>query len=173
MILMIRVEQVLESWKAIRQDTAAAVEDFPAAELDYRPTPDVMSFRETARHILDAGEGLTGLLLAGETDLTAADIRQRMASHMPALPKDAGAPELAAALREAVARRAAELAARPPEFFAQMVTRFDGQKVTRLEMLQMIKEHELTHRQQLFLCLRLKGLVPATTRRRQAQQAGR
>ena len=42
----------------------------------------------------------------------------------------------------------------------------DGQRVTRLEMFQFIKEHEVAHRAQLFLYLRLKGIVPATTRRR-------
>jgi uncharacterized damage-inducible protein DinB len=40
--------------------------------------------------------------------------------------------------------------------------------VTRLEMLQFVKEHELTHRSQMFLYLRLKGVTPPTTRRRQA-----
>jgi uncharacterized damage-inducible protein DinB len=44
----------------------------------------------------------------------------------------------------------------------------DGQQVTRLEMIQTAKEHELTHRAQLFLYLRLKGIVPVTTRRRLA-----
>ena len=100
-VVMVRVEHVLDSWRTIRQDTAAAVEEFPAADLDYRPTPELMTFR------------------------------------------------------------------------ARIVTRFDGQKVTRLEMVQTIKEHELTHRAQLFLYLRLKGLVPATTRRRLAKQAGK
>jgi len=61
------------------------------------------------------------------------------------------------------------LAAKPAEFFAGEITRFDGQRVTRLEMLQGIKEHELTHRQQLFMYLRLKGIVPPTTRRRLAK----
>jgi uncharacterized damage-inducible protein DinB len=54
-----------------------------------------------------------------------------------------------------------------------MVTGFDGQKITRLETIQFIQEHELTHRAQLFVYLRLKGIVPATTRRRQAKQAGK
>jgi uncharacterized damage-inducible protein DinB len=36
-------------------------------------------------------------------------------------------------------------------------------------MLQFIKEHELTHRAQLFMYLRLKGIVPPTTRRRLAK----
>ncbi|MGH9719832.1 MAG: DinB family protein [Bryobacteraceae bacterium] len=43
--------------------------------------------------------------------------------------------------------------------------------MTRLEMLQFVKEHELTHRQQLFMYLRLKGIIPVTTRRRLEKQA--
>jgi len=72
-------------------------------------------------------------------------------------------------LRTSLEQRATELAARTPEFYQQEITRFDGQKVTRLEMLQMIKEHELTHRAQLFMYLRMKGMVPPTTRRRIAK----
>jgi uncharacterized damage-inducible protein DinB len=96
-----------------------------------------------------------------------------MKDHMRALPAEAAGPALASAMRESVEQRCAGFAAQTPEFFGQMVTRFDGQKVTRLEMLQTIKEHELTHRAHLFLCLRMKGIVPATTRRRLAAQAGR
>jgi len=170
---MVRVEHVIDSWKTVRQDTAAAVEDFPEAEFDFRPAPDVMTFREAARHILDAGDGLTGLLLAGDDNFTTPDFRDRMKSYLRNLPADASPAALAAALRESVEERAAAFAAQPAEFFAHIITRFDGQKVTRLEMLQMIKEHELTHRAHMFLCLRLKGIVPATTRRRLAKQAGK
>jgi uncharacterized damage-inducible protein DinB len=170
---MIRVEQVLDSWRTIRQDTAAAVEDFPAGELDYRPTPELATFREIARHVLDASDGLTGMLLAGDENFTGGDFRERLKPHMRALPADAGASVLASALRESVAQRTEQLAAQPPEFFARIITRFDGQQVTRLEMVQTVKEHELTHRSQLFMYLRLKGIVPATTRRRMAKQAGK
>jgi uncharacterized damage-inducible protein DinB len=170
---MVRVEHVLDSWKTIRQDTVAAVEDFPAGELDYRPAPGVMTFREIARHILDASDGLTGMLLTGDDNFATPEFRERLKSHMRTLPESAGAPELAAALRESMEQRTAALAAQPAEFFAHIITRFDGQKVTRLEMVQMIKEHELTHRAQLFMCLRLKGIVPATTQRRMAKQTGK
>lgn len=170
---MVRVEHVLDSWKAVRQDTAAAVEDFPEAEFDFRPASDVMTFRESARHILDAGDGLTGLLLDGDDNFAVPEFRDRMKSHMRSLPADASPTALAAALRESVAQRTAAFAALPAVYFEQMITRFDGQKVTRLEMIQMIKEHEMTHRAHLFLCLRMKGIVPATTRRRMAQQAAR
>ncbi|HWB98307.1 MAG TPA: DinB family protein, partial [Bryobacteraceae bacterium] len=147
---MVRVESVLGSWKTIRQDTAQAVEDCPAGALDFRPAPELMSFRESALHILDAGNALSGLLLACETNMTAPDFREKMKAYRSALPADAGASALAAELREAVNRRTSEFAQQTPEFFSQLITRFDGQQVTRLEMVQTIKEHELTHRQHLF-----------------------
>lgn len=168
---MVRLETVLDSWKTVRQDTAQAVEDFPPSELDFRPTPDLMTFRELARHILEAGQALTGLLLAGETDLSGGRMRELMKDHLPALPDNPDAVTLARELRSRVEARCAELALKPADFYSAIITRFDGVKVTRLEMVQFTKEHELTHRSQMFMYLRLKGIVPPTTRRRQAQQA--
>ena len=166
---MVRLETVLSSWKAVRGDTAQAVEDFPAAEMDYRPTPDLMTFRDTARHILDAGQILTCALLDEVDNMATPDFRERMKQYIPQLPADLDSAALAGALRGELETRAAELAARPADFYAGEITRFDGQRVTRLEMLQFVKEHELTHRSQLFMYLRLKGIVPSTTRRRLAK----
>jgi uncharacterized damage-inducible protein DinB len=169
---MVRLEALLDSWKTIRQDTAQAVEDFPAGELDFKPVADVMTFREIARHILVAGHGLTGLLLAGEEHLGGPQFREKMA-RFATLPADAGAADLVRELRTSVAQRCPELAAQSPEFYAGIITRADGAQVTRLEMLQFVKEHELTHRSQLFMYLRMKGIIPSTTRRRLAKQAAR
>jgi uncharacterized damage-inducible protein DinB len=167
------VESVLDNWKVVRQDTASAVEEFPAADFDFRPVPELQSFREIARHILDASDGLMGVLVAGEKDFSNPEFRPRMRAHMRNLPADAGGASLAEGLRQSMEEIGAKLAAQPAEFFAGMVKRMDGQEVTRLEMVQFVKEHELTHRQQLFVYLRLKGLTPATTRRRLARQVAK
>ena len=45
------------------------------------------------------------------------------------------------------------------------------EEAARYKVGRFVKEHELTHRSQLFMYLRLKGVVPATTRRRLAMQA--
>jgi uncharacterized damage-inducible protein DinB len=169
---MVRLEQVLDSWKTIRADTVTAVEEFPPDEFGYKPSPDVMTFGEIARHILIAGHGLTGLLLEGEKHLGGPQFREKMA-RFAVLPADAGSVDLARELRASVERRAAELGAQSAEFYSGIVTRVDGARVTRLEMLQFVKEHELTHRSQLFLYMRMKGIIPATTRRRLAMQAAR
>src|SRR3984893_4125677 len=166
---MIRLNSVLSSWKTIREDTAQAVEDFSAHDLNYKPAADVMSFGEIGRHILETSHGLTGLLLDGSDNLATPQFREMMGKLIAQLPKTEGAGALARELRSQMDKRTAELAAKPAEFYAGEITRVDGQRVTRLEMLQMLKEHEVTHRSQLFLSLRLQGMVPPTTRRRMAK----
>ena len=167
---MVRKETVIDSWKSVREDTAQAVEDFPAAELDFKATPDLMSFGELGRHILDAGHALTGMLLNGVDNLATPQFREMIGKYKPQLPERLDASTLASELRKTMETRAAELAAKGEDFYSGLITRFDGQRVTRLEMVQFVKEHELTHRSQMFVYLRLKGIVPATTKRRQAAQ---
>ena len=167
---MIRTETVLDSWKTIRQDTAQSVEDFPAAEMNFKPVDGMMSFGEIAHHILVSSHGITGMLLDGVDNMATPQFRETIMKYAAGLPGPQDALGLARALRESLEQRTAQLAAQPAEFLARIVTRFDGQRVTRLEMLQMAKEHELTHRAQLFVYLRLKGIVPATTRRRMAKR---
>jgi uncharacterized damage-inducible protein DinB len=167
---MVRKETVIDSWKSVRQDTAQAVDDFPAAELDFKATPDLMSFGELGRHILDAGHALTGMLLDGLDNLATPQFREMIGKYKPQLPEQLDGATLASELRKSMETRAAELAAKGEDFYSGLITRFDGQRVTRLEMLQFVKEHELTHRSQMFVYLRLKGIVPATTKRRQAAQ---
>ena len=166
---MVRLDSVINSWKTAREDTAQAVEDFSAHELDYKPSADLMSFGEIARHILEAGHALSGMMLDGVENMATPEFRQLVGKYTAELPKTEGTGALARELRNQLDLDAGKLAAKPAGFYAAEITRFDGQRVTRLEMLQMIKEHELTHRSQLFLYLRLKGIVPPTTRRRMSK----
>jgi uncharacterized damage-inducible protein DinB len=165
---MVRVQFVLDSWKTIRKDVAGAVREFPAAAFDEKPIEGVDSFGVIARHILNAGNAFPGILMTGIESLQTPDFRDKMKPHMYDLAEDASPEQLAEALEKSIEDRTAQLAARPDEFFTQEITRFDGMRLTRLEMIQFIKEHELTHRSQLFMLMRLKGMVPPTTKRRVA-----
>ena len=85
---MVRLDSVLSSWKTIREDTAQAVEDFSAHDLNYKPTADVMSFGEIARHILEASHALTGLLLDGVDNLAHAAVSRNEGQTSCAVAKD-------------------------------------------------------------------------------------
>jgi len=165
---MVRVQFVLDSWKTIRKDVVGAVRDFPAEAFDEKPVEGVDSFGVIARHILNAGNAFPGILMTGIDNLQTPDFREKMKAHMHSLAEDATPAQLADALEQSIETRTAELAAQPDDFFVQEITRFDGLRLTRLEMLQFLKEHELTHRSQLFMLMRIKGMVPPTTKRRLA-----
>ncbi len=170
---MLRLETFIEQWKIARADSAQAVEDMPAGKLDYAPQDDLMSFRNIAVHIIQTGLALTGVVLDGETDLTTPDFMEKLKKYAMDLPDDAPASTIAAALRESLDELSGKLASRTPEFYTGILTKWDGTELTRMEMMQFVKEHELTHRSQLFLYLRMNGVTPVTTRRRQAQQKAR
>ena len=121
---MVRLQTFLEQWKIARADAAQAVEDMPAGKLDFKPQDDLMSFREVAIHILGVGYALAGVMLDGESDLSTPDFREKLKKY--ARPAPDGQAELAAALRSAVVEHCDSLAARPPEFFAEFVTKWDG-----------------------------------------------
>jgi len=167
---MVRPESVLESWKTVREDTAQAVLDMPPGSLDFQPSPDLMKFRDLATHVLNAGRALSGLLIDEVDDMSAPGIFERMKTYHLPVAANATPEELARMLKDCVEESCRALSGKPPEFYAPIVTKWDGQKMTRLEFLQFTKEHELTHRSQMFVYLRLQGVVPPTTRRRMAKK---
>ena len=167
---MVRLEYLLDSWKTVRNDSIAALEEFPADKLDVNPAEGLMTVRQMATHILHAGHGILGIMLDGSENLQTPDFRDRIAKHAAELGATPDVPSLAAAMRVSVGELCAKLAAQSAEWFAHVITRFDGQRVTRLELVSMVKEHELTHRSQMFVAMRLHGIVPPTTRRRVAAQ---
>src|SRR5271169_767236 len=133
---MVRLDSVITSWKSIREDTAQAVEDFSAQDLEYKPSADLMTFGAIARHVLEAGYGVTGMLLDGVADMTTPQVRETMGKYVAELPKTEGTGALAHELRSAMEKRIAQLSAQPADFFSGEITRFDKQRVTRLEILQ-------------------------------------
>jgi uncharacterized damage-inducible protein DinB len=167
---LVRPDFVLDSWKTVRRNTAQAVLDMPQDRLDFQPSGDLMTFRELAIHVLDSSHALAGLLIDGVTDMTAPDFRQRMKTYFLDVPADASQQALADLLNSTLEQDCQALAARPDDFHGEIITKFDGARLTRLEMVQFTKEHELTHRSQMFLYLRLNGVVPPTTRSRQGKR---
>ena len=72
---MVRVEAFLNTWRQIRQDSAQALLDMPAEALRFQPTPDLMRYRDLAVHILNASHAVTHLLMRGDGDMAAPDLR--------------------------------------------------------------------------------------------------
>ena len=122
-VSMVRLDALLNSWKTVREDTALAVEEFPPAELDFKPTPDLDSFRQITTHILNAGNGLSGVLLEGEETLMGTEFRDKIKKYFAILPPDADSATLAAELRQSIEGPLAELAQTEPRSGTRRLSR--------------------------------------------------
>lgn len=159
------LDETLESWEDVRHGLIEEVENIPEDRFDFRPTDEVRSVTELLQHILEVALMMTGELTRPDTDLHREpwpDLLDRYASHVhEAETKDRLVALLRSSIEDAVARfrDAGELA------MLQLITRFDGQKGTRLAWLQHGIAQEMYHRGQLCLYERLMGIEPALTRR--------
>lgn len=159
------VEETLEGWWDVRSGLIDEVKNIPAAQLEFRPTPEVRSVRELVQHILEVAMMMTGELTRPDTNLHRAPWPKLLGMYAGAAYRAKTKPALLVLLRSQMKdaerrfRRAGELS------LYQFINRFDGKPGTKLAWWHHGIAHEEYHRGQLALYERLLGLEPALTRR--------
>jgi uncharacterized damage-inducible protein DinB len=157
--------------RATRAESVTACREFPPEAFDEEMVPGFMTFRETHQHILEAGYALTGMLLDGQEHFNTPEMHERFQEYMPVIAADAAPEDLASGLQARLEERIAQIRQAGPAFWERDVTHFSGSRVTMMEMLLLIRQHEAEHRAQAAVLSRMRGIVPATTRKRQAAQS--
>ncbi|MBI4463875.1 MAG: DinB family protein [Acidobacteria bacterium] len=154
------LEQLQKQWEATRNQITRLTEAIPEDKYDYKPTPEVRSFREQLQHLVGENYMFMGFV-AGE---------QQDASRLANLKTRA---ELLKALSESYDYGAKVLAGLNDQKLMEVVTFMRGQQATRLFVVisNMKDNHE--HYGNLVTYLRLNGIVPPRTADRQQQQQQR
>ena len=158
------MRQLVESMRAVRENTILMAGDIPESKYDYRPTPVSRSIAETLVHI--AWLGSSDRILHDEEHLDALE-----GFDFPALLRKSEAEEkrrrskvqILELLRTEGERQTQWLEQLPEFVLSERVQLPGGGSVSRFEMLLATKEHELQHRAQLTIIDRLIGVVPRFT----------
>ena len=166
-------KQLAASFRLVRSNTIKTVEDIPEDKFDYVAAPGLRSVRQLIAH----------MIVAPNLYLDFNKVKRITTVQGYDFPKALGE----AAKYEAVHRSKAELIGLlksegeaiaswfdtlDDKFLAETYTDHMGQNPkSRLESLMSIKEHEMHHRGQLALILRLIGQVPPLTRQMQERFA--
>ena len=161
---MDEISRFLTGWEKVRKNTTATAQDMPEEHYDASPFEGMWSFRKQAAHILNVGDILCEGLEQGQFDPSKFKLDNYGAKSKT---------ELVAALEQNFIAQKQQLARRPDSFWQEPRKSFDGSDTTAGELLQMLKEHEIGHCNQLYLYLRSKGLVPPPTRMRAAAKAAK
>jgi uncharacterized damage-inducible protein DinB len=159
------LEEVLEGWSDARSGLIDEVENIPARQFEFRPTPDVRSVKEVVIHILEVAMMMTGELTRADTNFHRAPWPKLLRTYAKEAyrlkTKADGVRLLKSQLKQAEAQflQVGEL------HMLQLITRFDGERGTRMAWLHHGIAHEMYHTGQLTVYQRLMGIKPALTQR--------
>jgi uncharacterized damage-inducible protein DinB len=142
-----QLDQFIKSWNRIHNQTARVMGAAPDDKLDWRPAEGMFALRELICHfpqaeLLIVRSALAGSAQKSELDLSGLNVSQIVETFNHQHDR----------LAEEVSRLSADQLKEEVDFF--------GRKMPRLALLIGMTEHEIHHRGQLFVYLRLLGVKP-------------
>jgi len=157
------LDETLDAWAYTRSSFIREIQNLSDTELKRKPHPASRSALEISIHIVE-----TGMMMAGELSRPDGNFQRKSfpqfvreyARDIPQVTKKSAAVQLLKrthAEGDKMIRAAGEL------HMLQWITRFDGERGSRLAWMNHGISHEEYHRGQLALYARLAGRVPALT----------
>jgi uncharacterized damage-inducible protein DinB len=158
------LEETLEAWEDVRNGVIDEVRNLPEARFDFRPRPESRNARELVQHILEVAMMMTGELTRPDTDFHRAPWPKLLGLYAKPAYRARTKRQLVALLRSQLRAGTRKFRAAGELSLFQLITRFDGERGTKLAWFYHGIAHEEYHRGQLALYARLLGLEPALTR---------
>jgi uncharacterized damage-inducible protein DinB len=156
---MSKFEELLATWKDVREGYIEEIARIPEDKLDYRPTTETRSILEITHHIVESERMLAGEICRDDTD-----IRRVLSDQPDNTVREATSGEgLKNLLRTSLDETAQAIRQFGEDKLDRLMTGFDGKDISKFSMLNFVVGHEMYHRGQLTVYQRLLGIEPALT----------
>jgi len=159
------LDNLVETWKDVREGLIAEASKIPADKFDFKATPETRSVAELLQHIIATQAILVGEMCRADTNLMRAKIPEMIkqyAGDIESTKDRDGLLELLASSQQAGAEK---ILAFGEEGLMGETRRFDGKMTSKLALLRFAYSHEMYHRGQLTVYERLLNIEPALTAR--------
>lgn len=166
------LDEVLDAWGYTRSSVISEIRNLSQADLGMRPHPESRTAAEIAMHIVESGLMMAGELSRPDGDFRRAPYPQLIKEHAKGwknLHRISRKSEVLGILKRTHTEGARKIRDAGELHLLQFITRFDGERGTRLAWMHHGIAHEEYHRGQLALYARLAGRVPALTQRIRGQ----
>jgi uncharacterized damage-inducible protein DinB len=157
------LEEVLEAWQYTRAGIIAEIRNLSEADLKFRPRAESRTPADVAVHVAQSGLVAAGELTKRDGDFRRKSYPQFIKEYAGDLPAARTKAQLVKLLQRTHAEGDRKIRATGELFMLQAITRFDGDRGTRLAWMNHAISHEDYHRGQLAVYARLVGRVPALT----------
>ncbi len=163
MALTSLLDEALEAWQYTRAGVISEIRNLPDVSLDFRPTTSSRTPAEIAFHICESGLMMAGELSRADGNFRRKSFPQFMKEYAKGLKPTSNKKQLVALLEKTHADGEKQIQKAGELHMMQLITRFDGERGSRLAWMNHGISHEEYHRGQLALYARLVGRVPALT----------
>jgi uncharacterized damage-inducible protein DinB len=159
------LEEAIESWQDVRMGFIDEVRNIPGKYWTFRPTREVKSVQELVVHVLEIAMMMTGELTREDTNFHRAPWPKLLKMYAGPAYKAKTRAELLRLLKTQLAEGEKQFRAAGELHMLQHITRFDGNKGTRMAWFLHGIDQEMYHRGQITVYARLLGIVPALTQK--------
>lgn len=165
MALTSLLEEALEAWAYTRDGVIDELDNLSEADLKFRPHAESRSAAEVAIHIVESGLMMAGELTRPDGSFRRKSYPQLIKEYARGIPAATKKSQIVKLLKRTHTEGDRKIRAAGELFMLQSITRFDGERGTRLAWMNHAISHEDYHRGQIALYARLVGRVPALTQR--------
>ncbi len=157
------LDELLEAWQYTRAGVINEMKNLPEASLTFRPSPESRSAAEIAVHIAESGLMMAGELSRPDGSFQRKSFPEFMKEYAKGVKATNSKKELLLLLAKTHSDGEKKIKQAGELHMLQLITRFDGERGSRIAWMNHGISHEEYHRGQLALYARLIGKVPALT----------
>ena len=158
------LEETLDAWGYARTGVIDELENIPASDFGFRPSPHSRTTAELAAHIIESGLMASGELTRKDGNFQRQSYPEFIEEYGGDRAKTRKKGELIKMLRTTFDEGVAAFRKRGDKEMMKPIVQFNGEPASRLTWLNHAIAHEEYHRGQLALYARLLGRVPALTK---------
>jgi uncharacterized damage-inducible protein DinB len=158
------LDALIENWKEVRAGLVDEAESIPADKFSFQATPDTRSVAALLQHVVEAQKMLMGEVCRADTNLLRQSFAEQIKAYAPEVGGINDKDGLVTLLRNSMDETAVKLLNAGDDLGHEM-KRLDGKSITKYAFISFAIAHEMYHRGQLTVYLRLLGIEPVLTRR--------
>lgn len=158
------LHETLDAWGYARTGVIDELENIPASEFGFRPSPHSRTTAELAAHIIESGLMASGELTRKDGNFQRQSYQEFIQEYGGDRAKTTKKATLIQLLRTTFDEGVAAFRTSGEKAMVKQIVQFNGEPASRLTWLNHAIAHEEYHRGQLALYARLLGRVPALTK---------
>jgi|ERR1041385_1813844 uncharacterized damage-inducible protein DinB len=157
------LDRLIQTWNEVRAGFAKEVAQVPDNQFDFRATPEMRSVAEVVKHIVETQKIIVGEACRSDTNLMRQPFPEAARQYAPEVAAVNDKNGLLELLRSSMETSEASIRA-AGDSLQQMMRRFDGKEISKVDFLRFAIAHEMYHRGQFTVYERLLSIEPALTK---------